>query len=200
MGACGCQKSGHDTPEWGNPARPYDLNRRDALISLPDGHWGTLATIQAMTGLVEKDAQDEYTRRAVEEIIKSRNGDPVTALFLFARDNITYQDDFPAGVERIQDFRQLMASRAGDCDDKATWLATALTTIGKAVRFRIQSYASDFWANGWDHVYVEFYDWARWQWVALDPTADGHDKTPIAAPGWRQPLPLAGLDIWADYR
>lgn len=185
---------GHDSPE-SLAGRP--LLRMDALVPLPSGHWGSLATVETMYALAAKDARRATTQKTISDLLQGRTGkDAVSVLFLFARDGIIYQDDYPLGYERLQDFDRIMQSRAGDCDDKATWLLTALTTIGIPARLRLQSYDQQYWENGWDHVYVEYYDWDNWQWVALDPTADGHNKTPIARPGWRQRLPLSGLDIW----
>lgn len=161
---------------------------------LPDGHQGTLRTLEAMRWLVRKDARSTFVRQSVHSLLNScevrgRDTAPVDALFLFARDGIRYVVD-PPGLERVASFQVTTELGYGDCDDKVTWLATALLSQGEAIRFRVQSYDG----AQWDHVYLEFYDWSKWQWVALDPTADGHTGI-VADIGWRQPLPLGGAEM-----
>ena len=160
------------------------------IESLPDGHLGTLHTLETMRRLARKD----YGRAPAQVVARylADCGDVVGAAFRVARDCIRFVPD-PPGIELVQDFYHSTISQAGDCDDKAVWLATALLAAGVAVRFVVQSYDGEFWANGWDHVYLEYYDFDRWRWVALDPTADGHTGI-VADIGWRQTLPPAGVE------
>lgn len=160
------------------------------IEALPEGHLGTLRTLDTMRGLARKDYPGPVAQ-AVARYLASC-GDVVRAAFMFARDCIRYQPD-PPGIEKVQDFYHSTISQTGDCDDKAVWLATALLAAGVPVRFVVQSYDGNFWPNGWDHVYLEFYDFDEWQWVALDPTADGHTGI-IADIGWRQALPRDGFE------
>lgn len=156
---------------------------------LPDGHQGTMRTLEAMRYLVRKDYRSEFTCRIVECVLTaSGSSSTALALFLYARDRIRYQDD-PPGIERIADFRVTTCLGYGDCDDKVVWLATALLAKGISVRFVVQSLGEE-----WNHVYLEFYDWAQWGWVALDATADGHTGL-TGEIGWRQPLPLDGYEM-----
>lgn len=164
------------------------------IEALPEGHQGTIRTLETMRALARKDYQSIYVRSVVAGILHGSPGDPVKALFEFARDQIRYLPD-PPGLERVQDFQRSTESRAGDCDDKATWLATALLSIDIPVRFVCQSYGGDTWANGWDHVYLQFYDFQKWRWVALDPTADGHQGVPVAGVGWLQLLGPGGHEM-----
>lgn len=159
---------------------------------LADGHTGTLRTLAVMAWLVRKDFASPSVRSSINNLISKRQPcqSPVAALFLFARDEIRYVND-PDDLELIRDFKHTTESRKGDCDDKVIWLATALMSIGCSVRFVIQSYAG----RTWDHVYLEFYDWSKWKWIALDPTADGHGGSVVANIGWRQPLPTAGREM-----
>jgi transglutaminase-like putative cysteine protease len=164
------------------------------IEKLPDGHQATLRTLEVMRFLVRKD----YRRPSVRSIVTflcttQRALACVQALFLFARDGIRYVPD-PPDLELVRDFDHTWAGREGDCDDKVSWLATALLAIDTPARFVVQTYAGHIFEDGWDHVYLEFYDWNRWKWVALDPTADEH--TGIFAPiGWRQPLPKSGFEM-----
>lgn len=163
---------------------------------LPDGHQGTWRTLEAMRYLVRKDYSSSFVRSVVFSILdccvalKGQLGAyyAVAALFVYARDQIRFVDD-PPGIEKISDFQRTTEAGCGDCDDKAVWLATALLSQNIPARFVVQSSGG----REWDHVYVDFYDWQRWQWIALDPAADGHTGI-VADIGWRQPLPPNGYE------
>ncbi len=158
---------------------------------LPDGHQGTWRTLEAMRYLVRKDYRSSYVRQKTRRLLLSmpqQGGNPVEALFLFARDRIRFRED-PPGVERVADFRRTTEAGYGDCDDKVVWLATALLSLGISARFVVQSYGEQ-----WDHVYLEYFDWSRFSWVALDPSADGHTGI-WGPPGWRQSLGPAGYEM-----
>ena len=157
---------------------------------LADGHAGTLRTLEVMRWLVRKDSSDGKTGDTLRQLnLATSRPQIVESLFLFARDGIHYVPD-PPNLEKVSDFAHTTASRQGDCDDKVVWLATALLAVGVPVRFVVQSYDG----GSWDHVYLEFYDWQAWRWVALDPTADGHTGI-FANVGWRQPLPQRGREM-----
>ena len=161
---------------------------------LPDGHQGTIRTLEAMRYLCRKDYLSCVIQHCVWGTItegRQRGWSDVDALFFFARDRIRYVEE-PPGVEKVADFERTTQSLSGVCDDKAVWLATALLAINTPVRFVIQSYG-----RTWDHVYLEFYDWGRLGWVALDPTADGHTGF-TGEPGWRQPLAPGGYEMRFD--
>lgn len=157
---------------------------------LADGHAGTLRTLEAMRWLVRKDFSRRETRQIIQQLFGAiPSPQLVESLFLFSRDAIRYLPD-PENLEKVSDFDHTTASRQGDCDDKVVWLATALLAVGVPVRFVVQSYGG----GSWDHVYLEFYDWQAWRWVALDPTADGHTGV-VAEVGWRQSLPPNGREM-----
>jgi hypothetical protein len=158
---------------------------------LPDGHQGTMRTLETMRYLCRKDYQSSFIRAYVWRLIRAPGHDPVPTLFFYARDRILYVED-PPQVEKVADFQRTTELGYGDCDDKVVWLATALLSIDVSVRFVVQSYGET-----WDHVYLEFYDWARLGWVALDPTADGHTGV-VGDVGWSQPLPAGGYEMRFD--
>lgn len=180
-----------------NREMPFSPKRGTSWVErLPDGHQATLRTLEVMRFLVRKDYRSPSVQFAVQQLLSTfpqRASARVQALFLFARDGIRYQPD-PPDLELVRDFDHTWAGREGDCDDKVVWLATALLAVDTSARFIVQTYAGRVFEDGWDHVYLEFYDWDHWAWVALDPTADGH--TGIFAPvGWRQPLPPSGFEM-----
>lgn len=173
------------------------VNRRESWIEpLPPGHAGTMHTLSVMRALAQRDSRQREVCETVNAILQQPGFNtlsPVAALFLFARDAIRYKPD-PPDLEQITDFIRLTQSRAEDCDGKVQWLATALLCLGYSVRFVIQSYDGQYQTNGWDHIYLEFYDFDQWGWVAADPTADGHNGF-VAELGWRQPTPAGGAEM-----
>ena len=115
---------------------------------LPSGHQGTIRTLETMRWLARKDYLSALVRRTVKYLLHRQPvGNPVAVLFEFARDGIRYVPD-PPHMEKVSDFAHTTESREGDCDDKITWLATALLSIGVPVRFVVQSQSG----GDWDHV------------------------------------------------
>lgn len=160
---------------------------------LPSGHQGTWRTLEVMAYLCRKDYRSPTVRAFLQQILASSPpaAKPPEAFFLFARDSIRFRED-PPGLEQVADFQRTIEAGAGDCDDKSVWLATALLAAGYSVRFAVQSYGEK-----WDHVFVEFYDWSRFKWVALDPSADGHSGL-WGRIGWRQQLAPGGFETHFD--
>jgi len=157
---------------------------------LADGHLGTLRTLQTMAWLARKDSSCSDVRSTITNLLQRQPAlPPVAVLFQFSRDSIRYVPD-PPDIEKVSDFRHTTEGREGDCDDKVTWLATALLSLNIPVRFVVQSYAGD----DWNHVYLEFWDAGSWRWIAADPTADGHTGF-VADLGWRQGLPANGKEM-----
>src|SRR3990172_5684668 len=99
------------------------------IEKLPDGHQATLRTLEVMRFLVRKDYRSPSVRSIVTFLCTTQRAlARVQALFLFARDGIRYAPD-PPNLELVRDFDHTWAGREGDCDDKVTWLATALLAI-----------------------------------------------------------------------
>lgn len=177
------------------PFFPGLSGTQEHFESLPDGHQGTIRTLEFMRWLARRDYNSPVVSVCINDLLQGSPGPaPVETLFLFARDCIKFKEDSgPNGeddIERIADFQRTTERLWGDCDDKCVWLATALLNQGVACRFRVQSYTGETW----DHVYLDFWSWDRWRWVALDPTADGHSGL-IALVGWRQPIPINGEEM-----
>lgn len=74
----------------------------------------------------------------------------IKALHKFVRDNIRYLKDIN-NVETIQYPVRLLETKSGDCDDKATLLASLLESIGHPARFA----ALGFRPGVLEHVIVE---------------------------------------------
>jgi len=151
-----------------------------------------------MRWLCRRDYNSDFVRTFAQHLLQAsrpeKPKDPVETFFLFARDQIKFrEDEGPNGesdVERIADFKTTTELRWGDCDDKVIWLGTSLLNRGIGCRFRVQSYGR----QTWDHVYLDYWDWGHFRWIALDPTADGHTGI-VAEIGWRQPLGPMGLEM-----
>lgn len=57
--------------------------------------------------------------------------------------------------------------RAGDCDDKATLLATLFEAVGHPTRFVM----GDYEGRGWDHVFLQVN--LNGEWIDADPCMEG---------------------------
>jgi hypothetical protein len=177
------------------PFFPLFASNPEHFEPLPDGHAGTIRTLELMRFLCRRDFNSPFVSLFVGNLLQGSPGRGVAeTLFLFARDGIGFREDAgpnrEENIERLADFQRTSELGYGDCDDKVIWLCTGLLNQGISCRFRIQSYTSETW----DHVYCDYWDWGRWHWRGLDPTADGHSGI-VAQAGWRQPLPASGMEM-----
>lgn len=145
-------------------------------------------TLAVMRELVKRDSADQLLRRfAVSVVGECRGHDfhcEIDRCFQFVRDAITYRKD-PAAVEYIQDAREMLCTRVGDCDEKACLLASLLGALGHKSRFVVSGPS----AGSYSHVYVEVL--TRRGWLALDPTNER------AQTGWEQrAIARATFDIF----
>lgn len=150
---------------------------KTTLGQLPDGEAGVRATLNVMRGI--KNAYKKLPsirNKAIAIVSRTPQKAFLTEIKLlheYVRDNIRYVRDI-AGVETVQTPDVTLALRAGDCDDKATLLATMLESIGHPTRF----VAMGTQPGKFSHVFVETRTSTKW--ISLDPTE------PFAA-GWRPP-------------
>ena len=165
------------------------------IQALPtDNDAATNQTLEAMAKAVRGEIgpdfagwRDERIRRKALELIKGTQpgfGGEVQRLFEYTRDGIVYRRD-QVDTQRVQAPLQTIELEAGKCVDKVVLLAALLGSLGYLSRFIVQKVTPD---DDWSHVYLEAFDDKAGQWVALDPTGDGHDGRPLAAIGWKQPV------------
>ena len=125
------------------------------MFSIPNGASGTRATLKIMARLARAARFESAIRGTASRLIEHCEiggyVQQVRECFLFVRDAIRYMND-TTGAEVVHDPVELLASRAGDCDDKATLLAALLESIGHPCRFVAVGYDP---ANGYEHVYLE---------------------------------------------
>ena len=94
----------------------------------------------------------------------------IAALHRFVRDSIRYVQDVNE-VETVSPPVDILRTRMGDCDDKATLLAALLESIGHPARFEALAFAPD----DFSHVIVATKIGAGW--LPLETTED-------VEPGW----------------
>jgi hypothetical protein len=125
--------------------------------------------VGAMRSFAHKGKQDLEVRGLVEQIIAELEpGDYASecyACYVWVYNNIRYVQDIH-DVEFVKEPRQLIRTKAGDCDDIATLLAAMLMSIGKTCDFVLVSF------NGGapSHVYMQAHT-PRGP-VMLDPVAN----------------------------
>lgn len=108
------------------------------LIAIPGGVEGVKRTLSLMCELVRQFKTDLNIRTLAVELVsgcapKDARAE-LAALHAFCRDQIRYVGDVN-GVETLQTPVQTLKSRSGDCDDKATLLASLAESINYSTRF-----------------------------------------------------------------
>lgn len=141
--------------------------QKQEIREIPDGLAGTEATLTHMMQFVREYKINPIIRRLASELtLPLRQKDfagEARILFEFVRDEIRYLYDV-AGIETLQTPIVTLENHVGDCDDKATLLATLLESIGHKTRF----VAVAFRRGEIEHVFIETKIGDRW--VPMDPT------------------------------
>jgi len=150
------------------------------LIGAPGGFRGTFHTVAIMRKMVQAARIDPSMLNLAVSIIHSAPAKDefaeIAAAFDFVLNHVRYTRDI-AGLETLCDPRMTMQRLVGDCDDKATLLATMLECVGYHTRFVMASYdGGDF-----SHVYLQVLVPHLNDWLDLDPTE--HHPIGWAAPG-----------------
>lgn len=159
--------------------------------NLAGGDLGVAQTLDIMRGLVHRGSRELEVRAAAIEAIRASGVRPhdhegeTRALFRFVRDRIHFVNDV-AGVETLQGPRATLSIGAGDCDDKATLLASLLGAVGIPSSFRVVA-ANRRSPGRFSHVYVVAHLGRRN--IPLDPT---YSRTP---PGWQIPGALRRAEV-----
>lgn len=142
---------------------------RAYLTGISDGPEGIRETLDAMRAIVREWRVRPEIRSLAESLIagvpEKEFGLEAAALHAWVRDSIRYTQDVNE-VETLKTPDVLLASRQGDCDDKAILLAALLESIGHPARF----VAIAFEPDQFEHVYVETRVGPAWNWVAAETT------------------------------
>ena len=140
--------------------------------TLAEGHRGVRQTLGIMRAMVRDYRTDPAIRQAATSaIFTTPEKDALAemdALFRMVRDSIRYTNDIH-DVETLSTPDKTLAQRVGDCDDKATLLATLLESVGYPTRFVVAGYSLP---GLFEHVYLQ----ARGddgEWISMDPTENG---------------------------
>lgn len=161
--------------------------RPSVLGELPPGSAGTRATLDLMRRLVARYKRSDAVRSvalALTRGLPPKNYTAeVRAVFEFVRDRIRYVRDV-IGVETLQTPDVTLDLEAGDCDDKATLLASLLASIGHRSRFVAVGYTQP---GAFQHVYLETLIGQRW--VPLDATVSS------AVVGWAPRTPVTRMTV-----
>jgi len=102
------------------------------------------------------------------------------ALYRHVRDGVMFVGDI-AGVETLQSPRATMELGAGDCDDRAVYLASLARSIGIPTAFKVIG-ADPRNRSRFSHVYLTARVGGRM--ISMDPT---YQENPF---GWEYPRPF----------
>ena len=165
-----------------NPDNPQQTA---TLGMLSSGAAGTRETLNHMVSFAKQYRKNPEIRALAEKIIanvpeKDAVGE-ARAIFEWVRDNIRYTQDI-RDVEMLKTPDAVVYSAQGDCDDKATLVATLLESIGYATRFIAIGMNTP---GVFEHVYAQVKLGTRW--VGMDTT----ERVPL---GWEPPHPVAYME------
>lgn len=141
-------------------------------FTIADGDLGTSQTIEKIRKLVHEGMTDQYINRLAIAIVRQSGAKQfdftgeIRAIYNWVAGNIRFVRDV-FGVETLRTPREILTTRAGDCDDiNATLLPALLMTIGCHVRLvTISSDPRD--PNTFTHIYCEV-EGPRGEWIPLD--------------------------------
>lgn len=150
------------------------------LAGIPDGDPGTFQTLRIMRTFARNALKHPqqivrgYTLLAVQNVAQRDWRNEVRALQEWVRDQISYRMD-PDDLELVQTPEKTLEFGAGDCDDKATLLASMLLAIGHPARFCAAAIEGDQFS----HVLVQ--SKVADAWIMLETIIPG------APMGWYPP-------------
>ena len=134
------------------------MNHR--LTTIPNGTAGIIQTVKLMIKLARKYKTApliySLSRKLTQDLPDKAYDMEVDRLYQFVQNRIRYVKDI-LNVETLQTPIQTLKIRSGDCDDKATLLASLCLSIGHPCRFVIVGHGGQFY-----HVYVEVKVGQRW--------------------------------------
>lgn len=137
------------------------------LRAIPDGFPGVVETLRAMSRFARDGKTTMLVRQTALRLTRNCQQKDfsceVRTLHAFVRDSVRYVMDVD-GVETVQTPQKTLEMMAGDCDDKATLLASLLGSIGHPTRF----VAIGFAPQEFSHVYLETLIGTRW--IPLETT------------------------------
>lgn len=109
--------------------------------TIPAGDPGTVRTLAMMRQLAQDGATRLEVRNTAVAILRASHVAPhdqlgaVRAIFEWVKRRILFVNDI-AGVETLQAPHYTLAVGAGDCDDRATLIASLLRAVGISSTFR----------------------------------------------------------------
>lgn len=155
-----------------------------ALLDIPSGAAGVRATLRIMRNLVRTYKTNiqirDFAAKLVQDLPQKDWSGQVRRLHEFVRDGVRYLKDVN-GVETVQTPLFTLENRYGDCDDKATLLATMLESIGHPARFVAVGFTEP---GRFSHVYAETIIGDKW--IPLETTIN-------KPAGWQPPRVVASM-------
>lgn len=138
------------------------------LIDSPEGTAGAWHTVSLMRAMVETSKTDGAILQTAHSLVGlTPQHNPRTeaeTLFQFVRDDVRYVRDIH-GVETLTEPAFVLQRMTGDCDDKATLLATLLEAVGYPTRFVLAGYETP---GEFQHVYLQTL--IDGEWITADPS------------------------------
>lgn len=157
------------------------------ILQTPEGRPGSLHTVRLMRDLVRASRTDPAIIATAQNLVGLTPAHDFKAeaktLFEFVRSRVRYVRDVHE-VETLTAPVFVLDRMCGDCDDKATLLASLLEAIGFPTRFVLAGYRGALF----DHVYLQVL--VGDVWVNADPTVNQPFgwEAPGAVVYWVEPV------------
>jgi Transglutaminase-like superfamily len=136
-------------------------------IETPDGRAGSFQTVALMRAMVRESREQPAIIAKAQSIVGLQPPhdfqSEAKTLFEFVRSRVRYVRDVHE-VETLTAPIFVLDRMCGDCDDKATLLASLYEAIGFPTRFVLAGYNG----KNFEHVYLQVL--VRDAWVNADPT------------------------------
>lgn len=130
----------------------------------------TPQTVAWLAHFARTGSKDMRVRRAAEQIVWGIPGkdylSEMLAITRWVEHNVAYRKDVQ-DIETVQHPAVVLESRAGDCDDMSSLIASLLLSIGHRVAF----VTVGFGKGDYSHVFCQALDQRSGTWIVLDPVA-----------------------------
>ncbi len=148
---------------------PHPQPLQGLTFATPEGRAGAIHTARLMRQMVQASRVDPVIIAAAQSIVGLQpphdfNREALT-LFDYVRSRVRYIRDVNE-VETLTMPVHVLERMCGDCDDKATLLASLLEAIGFPTRFVLAGYTG----SQFEHVYLQVL--VDGEWISADPTID----------------------------
>jgi len=177
-------------------------------LVIPEGYYGTEATVNRMYAFLKKDAGHPYLVKLARQIIQEAGvaerdyEAEARALFTWIKANIKFVRN-PYGMEQVQSAFKTLEYGVGDCGEQSVLAAVLLNALGHPVRFVTIKHGGPEFVHVYTEVMLPDSNWTAFDTAVhgsyLGWRANGSAQKIWGMEGFGGFDGLSGLgDIWGD--